>query len=255
MDRAPPPFPTFLVQTLNTCLLALYIANDSSNTNVPPPFLPAMNMIAVVVYLLKFLGFSETLLQLLFRGAVFSRNYGRDIWQKLEKDPRKFWYATGDTIISLDRVVQAVAAEVVKPRMLPRMPISGRRRSCILDVKNRVILVVIWLRNYPTYYSLASLFGISKSTVQEEIYHVVPILFLQFRNLITWHNLRQWSSFLGHWRNFPNAVGIVDATIHRIRRPSGRRQGEFYRGDKKTHFMSTQLIVDADGMIVMLISG
>ena len=194
MDRAPPPFPNFLVHALNTCFMALSVASTNSpNATVPPPFLPIMNMIAVVAYFLQILD--------------------------------------------------------------SRMPISGRRRGCIVDVKNRVLLAVIWLRNYPTYYSLASLFAISKSTVQEEIYHVVPILFLRFRNFITWHNIRQWSSFLGQWRSFPNAVGIVDATIHRIRRPSGRMQAEFYRGDKKTHFMSTQLIVDANGMIVMLISG
>ena len=110
-----------------------------------------MNMIPVVAYFLQILDSRIPLLQLLFPGAVFSRNVGRDVWQVLEKDPRKFWYASGDTVISLNRVVQAVAAEVVKPRMLPRMPISGRRRGRILDVKNRVLLAVLLSAEKCTY--------------------------------------------------------------------------------------------------------
>lgn len=99
------------------------------------------------------------------------------------------------------------------------------------------------------------MFDISKSTVQEEIFHIVPILYIHYRRYITWHNLRQWSTFLGQWEHYPNAVGIIDATIHRIRRPTGRLQEEVYRGDKKTHFIYTQIIVDADEMIVLLVSG
>ena len=139
--------------------------------------------------------------------------------------------------------------------MLPRIPVSNRRRRCILDVRNRVLPVMIWLRIYPTDHTLASIFQISKSTVHEEIYHVVPILFLRFRRFVTWHNLRQWSTFIGQWKHYPNAVGSVDATIHRVRRPTGRLQAEICRGDKKTHCMSTQIIVDVDGVMGLLVSG
>ena len=47
-------------------------------------------------------------------------------------------------------------------------------------------------------------------------------------------------------------VSMTDATVHRIRRLSGPRQADFYRGDKKFHFMASQLIADSDGMIAML---
>jgi len=225
--------------------------NDSC---LPPPLPPLPNIVSVVITFFQIALSSNSLIQALFPGLIVQKNVGRDVWSYLEEDPRKFWYLTGDTPQSLDILVHMISHEVGKPRMLPRTPLTGRRRCCILDIRNRVLSVIIWLRSYPTYHTLASIFNISKSTVHEEIYHIVPILFIRLRTFLTWHNLRRWSSFMGYWSHFPNAVGIIDGTIHRIRRPSGRLQAEFYRGDKKTHFMSTQLIVDADGMIVLLVS-
>ena len=48
---------------------------------------------------------------------------------------------------------------------------------------------------------------------------------------------------------------MIDGTIHRIRRPSGPLQAEFYRADKPCHFMSSEVIVNADDMIILLVSG
>ena len=135
------------------------------------------------------------------------------------------------------------------------MPGTNRRRRYILDVRNRVLLVFIWLRQYLKLHVLAYIFGISKSAVAEEIYHVVPILFTNYRRYIKWHSIRQWSQFLDTFPNFPNAVGMIDGTIHRIRRPSGPFQAEFYSGDKRCHFLSSQVIVDANGLIVLLMTG
>ena len=39
---------------------------------------------------------------------------------------------------------------------------------------------------------------------------------------------------------------MIDGTIHRINRRLNAEQTEFYRGDKRFHFMPTQLVVDAD---------
>ena len=84
---------------------------------------------------------------------------------------------------------------------------------------------------------------------------VVPILFTNYRRFIKWHSIRRWNQFLDTFPSFPNAVGMIDGTIHRIRRPSGPLQAEFYRGDKRCHFISSQIVVDADGLIVLLVTG
>ena len=84
---------------------------------------------------------------------------------------------------------------------------------------------------------------------------VVPILFTNYRRFIKWHSIRQWNQFLDTFPSFSNAVGMIDGTIHRIRRPSGPLQAEFYCGDKCCHFISSQIVVDADGLIVLLFTG
>ncbi|KXJ24150.1 hypothetical protein AC249_AIPGENE16634 [Exaiptasia diaphana] len=168
---------------------------------------------------------------------------------------REFWYVTGETPESFDAIVQRIGVDVTLPRHTPRVPITNRRRACKLDVSNRVLLVIIWLRHYLKLYVLAYMFGVSKSTVAEEIYHVVPIIFTSYRSFIRWHSLREWSNFLNTVPQFPNTVGYIDATSHRILRTSGPRQADFYRRDKKYHCMSTQLVPDSDGLIVLLVAG
>ena len=78
---------------------------------------------------------------------------------------------------------------------------------------------------------------------------------LKFQTLHHMANLQKWRELLNTFYSFPNAVGMIDGTIHRINRPSNAEQAEFYRGDKRCHFMSTQLVVDADGLIVLLVTG
>ena len=78
---------------------------------------------------------------------------------------------------------------------------------------------------------------------------------LKFQTLHHMANLQKWQELLNTFYSFPNAVGMIDGTIHRINRPSNAEQAEFYRGDKRCHFMSTQLVVDADGLIVLLVKG
>ena len=84
---------------------------------------------------------------------------------------------------------------------------------------------------------------------------VVPILFINYRRFIKWQLIRQWNQFLDIFPSFSNAVGMIDGTIHRIRRLSGPLQAEFYCGDKCCHYISSQIVVDADGLIVLLFTG
>lgn len=225
---------------------------------IPPPpiFLNLnFNVLMVVFTILRRQGYYKTLMRLLFPNFNGKRNNGRDVWQALERNPIQFWYSTGETPCTLQSIVTNIRMEVTAPRHHPRTPITNRRRRCILDVRNRVLMVFFWLRQYLKLEVLAYMFNISKSTVQEEIYHIVPILFLKYRHYITWHNMQKWRQFLNTFPRFPSVVGMIDGTIHPINRPSGREQARFYRGDKKCHFMSSQVVVDPNGLIVMLVSG
>ena len=125
----------------------------------------------------------------------------------LRRHPHIFWYTTGETPESFESIVRRIALDVTSPRHLPRVPSTNRKTYCILDAYNKVLMVIIWLRHYHTFHALALLFGISKSTVAEDIHHIVPMLLIRYRIFITWHSLRKWSSFLNVNPYFPNAVG------------------------------------------------
>ena len=164
------PPPTFLIFKLTTFVLLLSVlsAFEASNRDIP-------------------------LIRTLFPHFRGMRTRGRDVWQSLKLNPVIFWYMMGETPDTLEAVVEKVYGEVTAPRHWPR---TDRRRRCILDVINRVLLVFIWLRQYLKLHVLAYVFGISKSTAAEEICHVVPILYMNYRHHIKWHSIRQWQQFL-----------------------------------------------------------
>ena len=51
---------------------------------------------------------------------------------------------------------------------------------------------------------------------------------------------------LRHIPELSKHCGLIDGTIHRIRCPYGPLQAKFYCGDKRCHFISSQIVVDAD---------
>ena len=112
-------------------------------------------------------------------------------------------YATGETLVTLSVIVDRIQFDVGALRHLPRAPISNRRRRCLLDERNRVFLVITWLRQYLKLHILAYVFNISKSTVAEEIYHIIPIIFVNYRHYISWHTLRKWQEFLDRYPSIP----------------------------------------------------
>ena len=49
---------------------------------------------------------------------------------------------------------------------------------------------MMWLHQYLKLHVLAYIFNISKSKVAGEIYHIVLIIFVNYRLYISWHNLK-----------------------------------------------------------------
>ena len=175
-DNFPPPAPTFLVYSypllMSSVRLASYLLpvnQDAVACILPPPTFLIFSLNTFVLLL-------TVLATLLFPHFHGMRTRGRDVWQSLELNPIIFWYMTGETPETLEAVVEKIYGEVTAPRHWPRTPRTERRRRCNLDEHNRVLLVFIWLRQYLKLHVLAYIFGISKRTAAEEIYHVVPIL-------------------------------------------------------------------------------
>lgn len=197
----PPPPPSFLVQTSLALVSLLFLAKEVLDklNQAPPQLLPpptfltlSVNYLLLTLTILTNTDRSGTLINRLFPNFRGIRNRGRDVWQILELNPIVFWYMTGENPEMAEVMVEKVYLDVTAPRHLPRTPRTDRRRRCILDARNRVLLVIIWLRQYLKLHVLAHMFQISKNTVAAEIiYHIVPVLILNFRHYITWHSLQK----------------------------------------------------------------
>ena len=266
-ENFPPPPPTFLLVTYPIIASSIFLAScylnatqDSILCVLPPPTFLVFSFNALVL-LLSALSFSEVrnrntpLIRTLFPNFHGRRSRGRDVWQALELNPVMFWYMTGETPETLDAVVAKIYEKVTLPRHWPRTPRTDRRRRCILDVGNRVLLVFIWLRQYLKLHVLAYIFCISKSTVAEEI---LPCCTHSIYKLQTFHKMALDSTMEPIFRHIPKLSKRCgfDWRNHSPDSPSFRTtSSEFYRGDKRCHFISSQIVVDTDGLIVLLVTG
>ena len=89
----------------------------------------------------------------------------------------------------------------------------------MLSSWNRVLLFVIWLRMYSTYYLLSNMFGVSVTVVGTEITSLLPVFYEKLDPFLVWPTEEDWRSMLGVWTKLPMAVGAIDGSSHRIYRP------------------------------------
>lgn len=189
----------------------------------------------------------------LFPDAAGSEFPGRDVFSDLERCEHLFWSLTGESVESFAQIIQGIAPEM---RIYTRAR-QPRVRNCPfrLDVRNRVLMVVIWLRMYPEVTMLSAMFMVSPTTVQREVRYLLPMLWSYFRELVQWPNADQWLAMAHEWEIFPGAVAVIDGTRHEIQRPQTEPQQQFYSGHCRYHNFSTQIIMDNRGNIVYIQSG
>ena len=84
---------------------------------------------------------------------------GRDFDSDLERCDHLFWTMTGESMESFSQVVQDI---------LPYVALFTRRRQLrvhdnhfLVDVRNKVLMVFIWLRMYPEAAMLSGLFMVT----------------------------------------------------------------------------------------------
>jgi len=202
-----------------------------------------MGLFLQFLELLEADGQRAPLMRVLFPNFHGRRNNQRQVWEELELRPPVFWYLTGFTPAELQNLVDQIELDVMQPRNVRGIyddDALREPRSCGLTTRNRVLLVMVWMRQYMTIMALGEMFQIDKTTVSDEVHHILPILRVHLQNQVRWFTLAECDEMRGEWEHFPNAIGAVDATIHRVWKPM-IGQGLFYRGDKRCHFFLTQL--------------
>lgn len=202
------------------------------------------------------LGEELDVLERLFPDFRGHRRRGNDVCSDLLNIPPLFWHLTGETPETFEGLYQTTYPWIMQSRdpRLQHVGLPRRIRPTLLNPRNRLLASLIWLRQYCREELVCALFQISVATVSDEVYHIIPIIWYIIRDQIRWPNAAEWATFRNSWDSFPNALGAIDCTIHRIWRPSVR-QATYYRGDKKTHFLATIVIVNTDGLPVYVRAG
>ena len=159
-ENLPPPPPTFLLVTYPVIVSSIYLAScffkvtDSGFYSFCSP--PAK------VFGLQPQRFGSSSFRLvLFCSTQQKYSPDQDLvsqlsWKKIKRkrlvaslrtQPYNNLVRDGRNTRNFEVVVAKIYGEVTLPRHWPRTPQTDSRRRCILDVRNRVLLVFIWLRH------------------------------------------------------------------------------------------------------------
>jgi hypothetical protein len=174
----------------------------------------------------------------------------------LSQHPNVFQKCTGLTVRLFDDLVDDVLplyveAEERRLNRRQRQRAIGAGQPFELELRDQLLLTVIWLRLYPIQEVLGYLFGVSDSTVSRLIERVLPILEQSGRDGMRLPDpgkkrRRQLPDLLNH---IPELTVIVDSFEQRVQRPPN--DDSHYSGKKKQHTLKSQLAVDSDtGRIV-----
>lgn len=183
-------------------------------------------------------------------------------YEQLSRHPKIFSKVTGLTVAEFDDLVRDVLpryVEVERTRLQrpDRQRDIGAGRSYALDWRDHVLLVVVWLRIYPTGDVLGYLFGVSAPNVSRTLARVLPLLEQAGRDTMRLPDpgrkrRRQFSELLEMIPELSVVVDSFEQAVQRPRDPDGR--DTYYSGKKKRHTLKSQITVDADTGYVVDVS-
>jgi hypothetical protein len=180
----------------------------------------------------------------------------------LRERPGVFRALTGLAIEEFDGLAQdlvatvaeaaAAAAEQARRGHPKRRRAAGGGHPFALSFRAQLLLVVIWLRQYPTSPVLGFLFGISHPTVLRTIARVLPILEQSGRDTmrLPGHGARGRRSrrtLNDLLVAIPDLTIIVDSFEQRVQRPRDQEEADrYYSGKKKQHTLKSQIAIDGE---------
>ena len=134
----------------------------------------------------------------------------------------------------------------------PRQRKAGAGHPFDHDLRDRLLLALVWLRVYPTYELLGWLFGLDKSNAWRNVQDALATLAQMacFPLEAPDQRRRPLASAAGLFDAFPEVRLVVDATEQSFHRLAGwDNQKPFYSGKKKRHTIKAQLICTPSGRV------
>lgn len=125
----------------------------------------------------------------------------------------------------------------------------GGGRKASLDVRDQILLCVIWLRQYPTQDVLGYFFGVSQAVVSNYIAHVLPVLEQAGRDTMRMPDpgRKRRKDLDKLLEEMPEVMVVIDSFEQKIQRPKDKdAQKGYYSGKKKMHTLKSQVTVDEE---------
>jgi len=227
-------------------LLALLLLVDGGNLKI----MHLLKLIYLVIKLRKVPRHSR-------RGSAksrYRRNVPRDLYMEMCQRPHLFKLLSNFNRQEFDDLHDELQAAISAPRNIyahfsEREQIMRRRRACSMSTQNRLLLILINLAGGNKYKDVSSRFNISIAVNHLDFYHIVPIIMEKISYEIQWPNVVERQMIQGTLPEFPDVIGILDATSGRIRRPTQQQQ-HYFRGDKPYHAIIHQIITDPTGCVI-----
>lgn len=129
----------------------------------------------------------------------------------------------------------------------------GGGRKPKFELRDQLLVTLVWLRLYLATETLGFLFGIDKATVSRYTRALLPVLRQVGDATLGWleppkHG--QGKDLAAARASYPDLFAIVDATEQPVQRPQdAEQQKKHYSGKKKRHTRKVQIIVNEDGVV------
>lgn len=173
-------------------------------------------------------------------------------YEHLQRHPTVFRAMTGLSLPEFDlllgRLAPSYQAQEVQRHSRPdRKRKIGAGREFALDTRDQLLVVLVWLRRYPTHEVLAWLFGVSDSTTVRIVARILPLLEQLGHDTMRFpdpgkHHRRKFDELLAE---LPELAVVIDSFEQKVQRPQQRSEADkWYSGKKKTHTIKSQVGVD-----------
>ena len=179
------------------------------------------------------------------------------VYEKLRCRAAVFRSLTGLSIGEFEALYQQLADDIercdeTRLEQGDRQRAVGAGRRYDHDVRNRLLMAMIWLRVYPTYDVLGFIFDLDKSNICRNLKGVLAVLREQLGDEVAWPDKTRRKQKMDQFmQEFPDVAAIVDATEQPTRRPKDPEvQKSHYSGKKRRHTLKTQIVVGPDGEIM-----
>jgi len=173
-------------------------------------------------------------------------------YHHVRQHPRVFQAVTGLRLNEFDQLVSELLsayAEADHKRLdrKDRQRAIGGGRDHELDVRDQILLTVVWLRKYPTQEVLGYLYGVSDTTAGRVIKRVLPLLEAAGRDTMRLpdpgrKNRRSLPDLLA---DTPELAVVIDTFEQRVQRHKDRDEADqHYSGKKRQNTLKSQIAVN-----------